>query len=203
MLGIQINGQDVKNEKIYNLIPKLEKIRGTNEMTVAFPFAVNSITNNEKSAAETISGSYLWHIPRPSLLLACKPENDHDKSSWIHHLHPYSSSRGSTYSQGSKASTRSTASGTMLLTAANLSSLAAAHPPIVTAINKSIDTASVASSTHFTVVNGIGKPATTTKKSWCARNQLTVLVSTMSLLFMIALLLGVLYMEVRAREKYH
>lgn len=89
---------------------------------------------------------------------------------------------------------QSAASGTLLLTAANLATLAAIHPPTVTAA-KPMDTASVASSTHFTVINGIGRPTTVYKKSWCARNQLTVLVCTMCILFMIGLLAGVLYME--------
>ncbi|EFN83881.1 hypothetical protein EAI_00434 [Harpegnathos saltator] len=66
-----------------------------------------------------------------------------------------------------------------------------------------MDTASVASSTHFTVVNGLGRPATVYRKSWCARNQLTVLVCTMSFLFMVGLLAGILYMEMRARDKYN
>lgn len=89
---------------------------------------------------------------------------------------------------------QSAASGTLLLTAANLANLAAIHPPTVTA-SKQIDTASVASSTHFTVVNGLGRPTTVYRKSWCARNQLTVLVCTMSFLFMVGLLAGILYME--------
>lgn len=89
---------------------------------------------------------------------------------------------------------QSAASGTLLLTAANLANLAAIHPPTVTA-PKQMDTASVASSTHFTVVNGLGRPANVYRKSWCARNQLTVLVCTMSFLFMVGLLAGILYME--------
>lgn len=89
---------------------------------------------------------------------------------------------------------QSAASGTLLLTAANLANLAAIHPSTVTA-PKQIDTASVASSTHFTVVNGLGRPTTVYRKSWCARNQLTVLVCTMSFLFMVGLLAGILYME--------
>lgn len=82
----------------------------------------------------------------------------------------------------------------MLLTAANLANLAAIHPPTVTT-PKQMDTASVASSTHFTVVNGLGRPVKVYRKSWCARNQLTVLVCTMSFLFMVGLLAGILYME--------
>ncbi|KYN31533.1 hypothetical protein ALC56_14414 [Trachymyrmex septentrionalis] len=141
-----------------------------------------------------------WHIPRPSLV--GRSERDSENGSWAHHLHPNSPSRGSTSSQGSTASTHSAASGTLLLTAANLANLAAIHPPTVTA-QKQMDTASVASSTHFTVVNGLGRPTTVYRKSWCARNQLTVLVCTMSFLFMVGLLAGILYMEMRARDKYN
>ncbi|KAK1126876.1 hypothetical protein K0M31_004497 [Melipona bicolor] len=156
----------------------------------------------EATAATTaVAGSPLsWHIPRPSLV--GRSERDSENGSWAHHLHPNSPSRGSTSSQGSTASTHSAASGTLLLTAANLANLAAIHPPTVTA-PKQMDTASVASSTHFTVVNGLGRPTTVYRKSCCARNQLTVLVCTMSFLFMIGLLLGILYMEMRIRDKYH
>ncbi|XP_020279738.1 uncharacterized protein LOC109852719 isoform X2 [Pseudomyrmex gracilis] len=141
-----------------------------------------------------------WHIPRPSLV--GRSERDSENGSWAHHLHPNSPSRGSTSSQGSTASTHSAASGTLLLTAANLANLAAIHPPTVTT-PKQMDTASVASSTHFTVVNGLGRPVKVYRKSWCARNQLTVLVCTMSFLFMVGLLAGILYMEMRARDKYN
>ncbi|XP_048506678.1 uncharacterized protein LOC105692496 isoform X2 [Athalia rosae] len=144
-----------------------------------------------------------WHIPRPSLV--GRSERGSENGSWGH-LHTAtsnsSSSRGSTSSQGSTSSTHSAASGTLLLTAANLATLAALHPPTVTS-PKPFDTASVASSTHFTVVNGLGRPTKVYKKSWCARNQLTVLICTMSFLFMVGLLAGILYMEMRARDRYN
>ncbi|XP_032682032.1 uncharacterized protein LOC116849215 [Odontomachus brunneus] len=152
------------------------------------------------AAVAAASSPLSWHIPRPSLV--GRSERDSENGSWAHHLHPNSPSRGSTSSQGSTASTHSAASGTLLLTAANLANLAAIHPPTVTA-PKQMDTASVASSTHFTVVNGLGRPTTVYRKSWCARNQLTVLVCTMSFLFMVGLLAGILYMEMRARDKYN
>lgn len=157
------------------------------------------VRNIETTAVATAS-PLSWHIPRPSLV--GRSERDSENGSWAHHLHPNSPSRGSTSSQGSTASTHSAASGTLLLTAANLANLAAIHPPTVTS-PKQIDTASVASSTHFTVVNGLGRPITVYRKSWCARNQLTVLVCTMSFLFMVGLLAGILYMEMRARDKYN
>ncbi|XP_018053435.1 PREDICTED: uncharacterized protein LOC108690573 [Atta colombica] len=153
-----------------------------------------------ETTAVTTANPLSWHIPRPSLV--GRSERDSENGSWAHHLHPNSPSRGSTSSQGSTASTHSAASGTLLLTAANLANLAAIHPPTVTA-QKQMDTASVASSTHFTVVNGLGRPTTVYRKSWCARNQLTVLVCTMSFLFMVGLLAGILYMEMRARDKYN
>ncbi|XP_066586452.1 uncharacterized protein [Prorops nasuta] len=142
-----------------------------------------------------------WHIPRPSLV--GRSERDSENGSWAHHLHPNSPSRGSTSSQGSTASTHSAASGTLLLTAANLANLAVMHPPTVT-VPKQVDTVSVASSTHFTVVNGLGRPSPVYRKSWCARNRLTVLVCTMCFLFMVGLFIGILYMEMsRTRDKYY
>ncbi|XP_016837579.1 uncharacterized protein LOC100122311 isoform X1 [Nasonia vitripennis] len=143
-----------------------------------------------------------WHIPRPSLV-AKSEKNESENGTWKHH--PDSPpSRGSTSSQGSTVSTHSAASGTLLLTAANLANLAAIHPPRIGALGpKQMDTASVASSTHFTVVNGLGRPSNNCQKSWCARNQLTVLVCTMSFLFMLGLLAGVLYIEMRARGRYN
>ncbi|KAJ8668831.1 hypothetical protein QAD02_000090 [Eretmocerus hayati] len=141
-----------------------------------------------------------WHIPRPSLVGRSDKAQSESEHSNIN-----SPSRGSTSSQGSNSSTRSAASGTLLLTAANLANLAAMHPPRITASKQpeELDSASVASSTHFTVVNGLGRPSNTYQKSWCARNQLTVLVCTMSMLFMLGLLAGVLYMDVRARGRYN
>ena len=97
---------------------------------------------------------------------------------------------------------QSAASGTLLLTAANLANLATMHPPTVT-VPKQADTASVASSTHFTVVNGLGRPPKVYRKSWCARNKLTVLVCTTSFLFMVGLLAGILLMESKLKSEYH
>ncbi|CAL7943305.1 unnamed protein product [Xylocopa violacea] len=182
MSGIQINVEEASNDGREDLVPEIETTPAT--------------------TAVAGRGSPLsWHIPRPSLV--GRSEKDSENGSWAHHhLHPNSPSRGSTSSQGSTASTHSAASGTLLLTAANLANLAAIHPPTVTT-PKQMDTASVASSTHFTVVNGLGRPTTVYRKSCCARHQLTVLVCTMSFLFMVGLLLGILYMEMRVRDKYH
>ncbi|XP_011307990.1 uncharacterized protein [Fopius arisanus] len=143
-----------------------------------------------------------WHIPRPSLVGRSEKDSDHVSSWEHHHLHPNSSSRGSTSSQGSTASTHSAASGTLLLTAANLAKLTAMHPSNITK-SKTVDNLSVASSTHFTVINGVGRPTAVYKKSWCARHQLTVLVCTMSFLFLMGLFAGILWMEIRARDKYN
>ncbi|XP_034944152.1 uncharacterized protein [Chelonus insularis] len=146
-----------------------------------------------------------WHIPRPSLVGRSEKDSE-DGSNWRESIQQVNTTNlksisDSTSSQDSTTSTHSVSSGSLLLTAANLANLAVIQPPLISS-PKSMDTVSVASSTHFTVVNGLGRSTITYKKSWCARHQLTVLVCTMSLLFMIGLLAGVLYMEMRARDKY-
>ncbi|XP_058802253.1 uncharacterized protein LOC131670567 [Phymastichus coffea] len=142
----------------------------------------------EQELAKSLSN---FVIPRPSLVVSSTASKSSDNRTWE------SPSRGSTAS-----STQSAASGTLLLTAANLANLAKLHPPTLEP-PKQLDSVSVASSTHFTVVNGLGRPSVVKKKSWCARNQLTVLVCSTSLLFMLGLLLGVLYMDMRVRTKYN
>lgn len=168
----------IRVEDYEDLAPKIKATTGTSE----------------------VANCLSWHIPRPSLL--GRNERDGENENWTrHYLHISSPSRGSTSSQGSTVSTHSAASGTLLLTAANLANLASIHPPTVT-VPKQIDTASIASSTHFTVVNGLGRPNIVHRKSWCAKNKLTVLVCTMSFLFMVGLLAGILLMDVRARSTY-
>ncbi|CAD6228621.1 GSCOCG00006465001-RA-CDS [Cotesia congregata] len=149
-----------------------------------------------------------WHIPRPSLVIGRVGDkesgDEYSVHNWVQHHHYNNlnsnsdsnapSGKNSSSSQKSTVSAHSIASsGTLLLTAANL---AAIQPPtLVPQKQKSADAVSVASSTHFTVVNGLGRSVVMYKKSWCARHQLTVLVCTMSFLFMVGLLAGVLYME--------
>ncbi|XP_055378547.1 putative uncharacterized protein DDB_G0282133 [Condylostylus longicornis] len=67
---------------------------------------------------------------------------------------------------------------------------------------KDVDAVSIASSTHFTMVNGVGGPQRKTKNNGiCSRgHQLTVLILTMSGFFLIGILLMVYLMEMRARE---
>uniref|UniRef100_A0A336MZL0 CSON009140 protein n=1 Tax=Culicoides sonorensis TaxID=179676 RepID=A0A336MZL0_CULSO len=66
---------------------------------------------------------------------------------------------------------------------------------------KDFDSMSIASSTHFTVVNGIGRPPKVPKSGLCDRgHQITVLIVTMSIFFMIGISLAVYFMEMRARE---
>lgn len=61
---------------------------------------------------------------------------------------------------------------------------------------KDFDSMSMASSTHFTVVNGIGRPPKVPKSSLCDRgHQITVLIVTMSMFFMIGISLAVYFME--------
>ncbi|XP_015119413.1 uncharacterized protein LOC107042747 [Diachasma alloeum] len=179
MSGIRIHVEKASCNKRCPIDPKTEPGYGATMMAVGEP-----------------KGS--WHIPRPSLVGRSEKDSDNGSNWAQHHLHPNSPSRSST----STASTHSAASGTLLLTAANLATLATMHPPRITS-PKTLDSISVASSTHFTVVNGLGRPMAVYKKSWCARHQLTVLVCTMSFLFMVGLFAGILWMEIRARDKYN
>lgn len=61
---------------------------------------------------------------------------------------------------------------------------------------KDLDTMSMASSTHFTVVNGMGGPQRVAKDGLCSRgHQITVLILTMSLMFLIGISAAVFMLE--------
>lgn len=61
---------------------------------------------------------------------------------------------------------------------------------------KDFDSVSMASSTHFTVVNGIGRQPKVPKSGLCDRGrQITVLIVTMSVVFMIGIIAAVYFME--------
>ncbi|XP_043063652.1 rho GTPase-activating protein gacU isoform X2 [Drosophila ficusphila] len=157
--------------------------------------------------------------------------------------------RGSRSSQGSSDSnnsTRSAASGSLLLTAANLERFAEIHkkqerhnkmlmpghpsssnynanltlatgqdavitidgqqpsevdPNLQYVKTKDLDTVSIASSMHFTMVNGEGGPPKKPKRGLCDRGrQVTVLIVSMSTIFML-LIMGMVYaLEMRARD---
>ncbi|XP_068081394.1 uncharacterized protein [Anabrus simplex] len=120
-----------------------------------------------------------WLIPRPSLWCA-------DPACPCHIQRPQPG-RASTASQGSSnISTQSGGSGSLLLTVANL---------------KEPDSVSLASSTHFTVVNGLERRKTKPLPSCCwHKHQLTALVVAMSIIFLVAILLAVLALEMRWRD---
>jgi len=74
-------------------------------------------------------------------------------------------------------------------------------PPMMGGKAKDLDAVSMASSTHFTVVNGIGRQPKVPKSGLCDRgHQITVLIVTMSVFFMIGISAAVYFMEMRARE---
>lgn len=61
---------------------------------------------------------------------------------------------------------------------------------------KDVDTVSLASSTHFTMVNGVGGPQRKTKSGICDRgHQITVLILTMSMVFFIGICGAVFLLE--------
>ena len=85
---------------------------------------------------------------------------------------------------------QSGASGSLLLTAANLAALR--YEPII----KSPETQSIASSTHFTLVNGITRIKTQPLSTCCCQShQLTTLVFTTSSIFLVAIIMAVIYLE--------
>ncbi|XP_065076889.1 uncharacterized protein LOC135700325 isoform X2 [Ochlerotatus camptorhynchus] len=66
---------------------------------------------------------------------------------------------------------------------------------------KDPDSVSMASSTHFTMVNGVGGPQRLPKSGICSRgHQITILIMTMSIVFMVGICAAVFFLEMRARE---
>lgn len=156
-------------------------------------------------APNNISGNQMadlnmsWHIPRPTL------------------------ARSSTSSQGSTSSnnsTQSTKSGTLLLTAANLAQIQAEQESlgqkesnlqiyleqngggfIPKSDKQEMDNVSIASSMHFTVVNVNHRPQKIKSRSFCSKHQLTILVISMSILFMIGIIAAIFCIEMRARRQ--
>ncbi|GAB0093861.1 hypothetical protein DMENIID0001_090470 [Sergentomyia squamirostris] len=66
---------------------------------------------------------------------------------------------------------------------------------------KDMDAVSMASSTHFTVVNGMGGQQHIPKSGLCKRgHQITILILSMSFIFLIGIIAAVFLLEMRARE---
>ncbi|XP_041631372.1 uncharacterized protein DDB_G0271670 isoform X1 [Drosophila kikkawai] len=78
---------------------------------------------------------------------------------------------------------------------------AEADPNLQYIKTKDLDTVSIASSMHFTMVNGEGGPPKKPKRGLCDRGrQVTVLIVSMSTIFML-LIMGMVYaLEMRARD---
>ncbi|CAD7082990.1 unnamed protein product [Hermetia illucens] len=82
----------------------------------------------------------------------------------------------------------------------NADAIIAIDPNLHFVKTKDVDSVSIASSTHFTMVNGIGRPPRKTKSGICSRShQITVLILTMSTIFLIGILFAVYLLEMRAR----
>ncbi|XP_059614174.1 uncharacterized protein LOC132260212 [Phlebotomus argentipes] len=143
---------------------------------------------------------------------------------------PKRGSRSSQGSSDSNQSTQSASSGSLLLTVANLEeftrktptclpppsgrSSASRYfanitlPPTLEDVNpqlegrtKDLDAVSMASSTHFTVVNGMGGQQHIAKSGFCKRgHQITILILSMSFVFLIGILAAVFLLEMRARD---
>lgn len=78
----------------------------------------------------------------------------------------------------------------------NADAIIAIDPNLHFVKTKDVDSVSIASSTHFTMVNGIGRPPRKTKSGICSRShQITVLILTMSTIFLIGILFAVYLLE--------
>ncbi|KAL4130698.1 hypothetical protein QTP88_008099 [Uroleucon formosanum] len=133
----------------------------------------------------TVIDVYKWSIPRPSLS-SWRQKNSSDKSQ------PDSSTSPNQLSIKSKSSTTST----LPLCAENLD----AHNKFIDR-NNDLDTLSVASSNHFTIVNGIGHNRHKSRKPTtccCEQHQLTVLVISMTIVFFLTIVYCIYYVHRRA-----
>lgn len=109
---------------------------------------------------------------------------------------------------------QSTKSGTLLLTAANLAQIQAEQESlgrkesnlqiyleqngggfIPKSDKQEMDNVSIASSMHFTVVNVNHRPQKIKSRSFCSKHQLTILVISMSILFMIGIIAAIFCIE--------
>lgn len=92
-------------------------------------------------------------------------------------------------------SIQSGSSGSLLLTAANIAGLRLEGATNV-GCGKEVDSVSLASSTHFTMVGGYG-PARSkqVKRSICAKHSVSVLVITTCSLFLLGLTAAVYYID--------
>ncbi|CAH1105849.1 unnamed protein product [Psylliodes chrysocephalus] len=63
------------------------------------------------------------------------------------------------------------------------------------------DSVSVASSTHFTVVNMNSRQQRPPQRSFCRKHQLTILVLTMSAVFTVGIMTAILLLEIRAKNQ--
>nr|BAN20966.1 unkown protein [Riptortus pedestris] len=151
------------------------------------PVSVHIPTNynpNNNNGDEETSG---WYIPRPALcrgdntMCSCSGGGQSSVREW---LSPPPSSN---------TSTQSGSSGSLLLTAANLAALRL--EPVSTA--KDADATSLASSTHFTMINYPGC-VKEKRQSICARHHVSAIVLSMSAIFLLGLLAAVYYMDMRS-----
>jgi len=130
---------------------------------------------------------YKWSIPRPSFS-SSKQDDSSVKSQ------SNSSTSPNQLSIKSKSSTA-----TLLLCAENLDT----HNKYMDH-NNDLDTLSIASSNHFTIVNGMGEQNRykTNKPTQCCceRHQLTVLVISMTIVFFLTIVYCVYYVHRRAIE---
>ncbi|XP_065207013.1 uncharacterized protein LOC135836239 [Planococcus citri] len=185
---------------------------------------VNSyrLQNNYEGNLDNNSNTALmpWIIPRPTLV---KPEsmNEITVENLLKHGTIYPSNliialpsptnekmnSSSSSTTSSKSSSKSANSNTLLLTAANLAAFkfdnVTPHHEYVTSNGKNYDTESLASSTHFTLVNGMERKIPKHMKPvecCCERHQLSILITTMTLVFSFTIFLCIYFVQAKAQD---
>ncbi|KAF6212688.1 hypothetical protein GE061_013214 [Apolygus lucorum] len=131
-----------------------------------------------------------WYIPRPALCrndMTCTCSSSTQRS--IQTVNEWLSPTPS-----SNTSTQSGSSGSLLLTAANLAGLR------LEPARKDPDVCSIASSTHFTMVNYGNARGKERKQSCCAKHTVSALVLTVCALFLAGLIVAIYYLDMRARS---
>ncbi|KAK6620530.1 hypothetical protein RUM43_010822 [Polyplax serrata] len=105
--------------------------------------------------------------------------------------------QGNWFSLGSSSSSssRTASSGSLLLSPSNLHSLK--YGPM---LEKPLDAQSIASSTHFTLVNGVTLPKKPLSPCCTKSRQLPVLIITMTTILFCGILAAILLVEMRAME---
>ncbi|XP_075232637.1 uncharacterized protein LOC142330994 [Lycorma delicatula] len=165
------------------------------------PVPESKISVEDESGVGSLNEERGWYIPRPALCRNSTTCTCHTGTNGTTARSIQTVSEWLSPTPSSNSSTQSGSSGSLLLTAANLAALRIEPTSASLRQTDNVDSASVASSTHFTMVNGMPHcKAKVASVSCCQKHQLSVVVITMCGLFLIGLLIAIYYIDRRARN---